>query len=73
MPPDRDIDFGIDLLPGTQPIYIPLYRMAPPELKDQLQELLDKGFIRPSVSPLDAPVLFGKRIVLCVCVLLTAS
>ncbi|XP_070004800.1 uncharacterized protein [Nicotiana sylvestris] len=49
MPPD----FGIDLLPGTQPIYIPPYRMAPPELKelkDQLQELLDKGFIRPNVS-----------------------
>ncbi|XP_019252755.1 PREDICTED: uncharacterized protein LOC109231550, partial [Nicotiana attenuata] len=54
MLPDRDIDFGIDLLPGTQPISIPPYRMAPPELKelkDQLQELLGKGFIRPSVSP----------------------
>ncbi|XP_070009647.1 uncharacterized protein [Nicotiana sylvestris] len=50
MPPDRDIDFGIDLLPGTQPIFIPPYRMPPPELKDQLQELFDKGFIRPSVS-----------------------
>ncbi|XP_019251318.1 PREDICTED: uncharacterized protein LOC109230253, partial [Nicotiana attenuata] len=54
MPPDRDIDFCIDLAPGTQPISIPPYRMAPPELKelkDQLQELLEKGFIRPSVSP----------------------
>ncbi|XP_070052655.1 uncharacterized protein [Nicotiana tomentosiformis] len=50
MPPDRDIDFGIDMLPGTQPISIPLYRMAPPEFKEQLQELLDKGFIR-RVSP----------------------
>ncbi|XP_070011290.1 uncharacterized protein [Nicotiana sylvestris] len=50
MPPDRDIDFGIDLLSDIQSISIPLYRMAPPELKDQLQELLDKGFIRPSVS-----------------------
>jgi len=61
MPPDKDIDFGIDLLPGTQPISIPLYRIAPPELKelkDQLQELLDKGFIWPSVSPWGAPVLF---------------
>ncbi|XP_070034943.1 uncharacterized protein [Nicotiana tomentosiformis] len=53
MPPDRDIDFGIDLLPFTQPISIPPYRMAPvelKELKEQLRELLDKGFIRPSVS-----------------------
>ncbi|XP_070035659.1 uncharacterized protein [Nicotiana tomentosiformis] len=47
MPPDRDIDFGIDLLPGTQPISIPPYRMAPPELKEKLQELLDNGFISP--------------------------
>ncbi|XP_070011111.1 uncharacterized protein [Nicotiana sylvestris] len=54
MPPDRDIDFGIYLLPGTQSISISPYRMTPPELKelkDQLEELLDKGFIRPSVSP----------------------
>ncbi|XP_070013216.1 uncharacterized protein [Nicotiana sylvestris] len=54
MPPNRDIEFGIDLLSGTQPISIPPYRMAHPEwkeLKDQLQELLDKGFIRPNVSP----------------------
>ncbi|XP_070042334.1 uncharacterized protein [Nicotiana tomentosiformis] len=45
MPPDRDIDFGIDLLPGTQPISIPPYHMASPELKElkkKLQELLDK-------------------------------
>ncbi|XP_070002208.1 uncharacterized protein [Nicotiana sylvestris] len=54
MPPDRDIDFCIDLAPGTQPISIPPYRKALPELKElkeQLQDLLDKGFIRPSVSP----------------------
>ena len=54
MPPDRDIDFCIDLASGTQPISIPPYRMAPPELKElkeQLQDFLDKGFIRPSVSP----------------------
>ncbi|XP_070008291.1 uncharacterized protein, partial [Nicotiana sylvestris] len=54
MPPDRDINFCIDLAPGTQPISIPPYHMAPPELKElkeQLQDLLEKGFIRPSVSP----------------------
>ncbi|XP_070043826.1 uncharacterized protein [Nicotiana tomentosiformis] len=46
MPPDKDIDFGIDLVPGTKPISTPLYHMTPPELKElkeQLQELLDKG------------------------------
>ena len=64
MPPDRDIDFCIDLEPGTRPISIPPYRMAPAEfreLKAQLQELLGKGFIRPSASPLGAPVLFVKK------------
>ncbi|XP_070009943.1 uncharacterized protein [Nicotiana sylvestris] len=64
LPPIREIDFGIDLLPDTQPISIPPYRMAPAELrklKQQLQDLLDKGFIRPSVSPWGAPVLFVKK------------
>ncbi|XP_070048007.1 uncharacterized protein [Nicotiana tomentosiformis] len=64
MPPDRDIDFDIDLVPGTQPISIISYRMAPAELKElkeQLQELLDKGFIQPSVPPWGAPVLFVKK------------
>ena len=49
---------------GTQPISKAPYRMAPielKELKNQLQELLDKGFIRPSVSPWGAPVLFVKK------------
>ncbi|XP_070003054.1 uncharacterized protein [Nicotiana sylvestris] len=53
MPPDCDIDFCIDLVPGTQPISIPPYIMAPKdikELKEQLEELLAKGFMRPSVS-----------------------
>ena len=62
--PDRDINFAIDLEPGTKPISIPPYRMAPAELKelkDQLQDLLSKGFIRPSVSPWGAPVLFVKK------------
>ena len=64
MPPDRDIDFYIDLEPGTRPISIPPYRMAPAELRElkaQLQELLNKGFIRPSESPWGAPVLFIKK------------
>ncbi|XP_070040948.1 uncharacterized protein [Nicotiana tomentosiformis] len=54
MPPDRYIDFCIDLVSGTQPISIPLYCMAPAELnelKEKLQELFDKGFIKPNVSP----------------------
>ncbi|XP_070045527.1 uncharacterized protein [Nicotiana tomentosiformis] len=64
MPHDRDFDFGIDLVLGTQPISIPLYHMAPAKLKqlnEQLQHLLDKGFIRPSMSHCSAPVLFMKK------------
>jgi hypothetical protein len=64
IPPDREIEFTIDLLPNTAPISKAPYRMASlelKELKDQLQELLDKGFIRPSVSPWGAPVLFVKK------------
>ena len=64
VPPEREIDFGIDILPNTQPIYIPLYIMAPEELKElkeQLKDLLDKGFITPSISPWGAPVLFVKK------------
>ena len=64
MTPDRDIDFCIDLEPGTRPISIPPYRMAPAELRElkaQLQEFLGKGFIRPSASPWGAPVLFVKK------------
>ncbi|PHT90654.1 hypothetical protein T459_05767 [Capsicum annuum] len=54
IPPDREIDFGINVLPDTHPISILPYRMAPAELKElkeQLADLLDKGFIRPSVCP----------------------
>ena len=51
IPLDREIEFSIDLLPRTSPISKAPYRMAPTELKEQLQELLDKGFIRPSASP----------------------
>ncbi|WMV54304.1 hypothetical protein MTR67_047689 [Solanum verrucosum] len=62
--PEREIDFGIDLLPDTQLVFIPLYRIAPAklmELKEQLKDLLDKGFIRPNISPRGAPVLFVKK------------
>ena len=54
LPLDRAIEFVIKLIPGTEPISIPLYRMAPADLKElkaQLEELLSKGFIRPSTSP----------------------
>ncbi|XP_070046222.1 uncharacterized protein [Nicotiana tomentosiformis] len=64
MPPDRDINFGIDLVPSTQPISILPYRMAQAELKElkeQLQELHDEGFIRPSASPWGAHILFMKK------------
>ncbi|KAL0546184.1 hypothetical protein IC582_016090 [Cucumis melo] len=64
LPPPREINFAIELEPGTAPISRAPYKMAPAELKElkvQLQELLDKGFIRPSVSPWEAPVLFVKK------------
>ncbi|TQD94468.1 hypothetical protein C1H46_019889 [Malus baccata] len=52
--PDRKVEFVVDLLPGMNPIYLTPYRMAPAELRElkvQLQELVDKGFIQPSTSP----------------------
>ena len=58
------MDFTIYLIPGTEPISIPPYRMAPAELRElkaQLEEFLSKGFIRPSISPWGAPVLFVKK------------
>ncbi|XP_070046048.1 uncharacterized protein [Nicotiana tomentosiformis] len=61
--PERIIDFGIDLMPDTQPISIPPYRMAPTELnelREQLKDLLDKGFIRPSVSLWDDILVYSK-------------
>ncbi|KAM1284906.1 hypothetical protein ACFX2J_027545 [Malus domestica] len=64
LPPDRDVEFSIDLLPGTDPISLTPYRMAPAELRElkiQLQELLDKGFIQPSSSPWGVPVLFVRK------------
>jgi hypothetical protein len=64
MPPDRDIEFIIELQPGTAPISKRSYRMPPnklAELKIQLQDLLDKGFIRPSAIPWGCPALFVKK------------
>jgi len=64
LPLQREIDFAIELIPGAQPVSKAPYRMAPTELKElkvPLDELLQKGFIRPSVSPWSAPVLFVKK------------
>jgi hypothetical protein len=64
MPPDRDIEFIIELQPSTAPIFKRPYRMPPnklAELKVQLQDLLDKGFIHPSASPWGCPTLFVKK------------
>ena len=64
LPPEREVEFGIDLIPGTQPISIPPYRMAPTELrelKEQLKDLFEKRFIRPSMSPWGEPVLFVRK------------
>ncbi|XP_028091504.1 uncharacterized protein LOC114291829 [Camellia sinensis] len=64
LPPYRDVDFSIELQAGTAPISLTPYHMVPAELwelKTQLQELLEKGFIRLSISPWEAPVLFAKK------------
>ncbi|XP_042455224.1 uncharacterized protein LOC122039864 [Zingiber officinale] len=64
LPPKRQVEFMIELVLGTAPVSKTPYRMAPKELEElkvQLQELLDRGFIRPSVSPWGAPVLFVKK------------
>ena len=64
IPPDRDVEFVIDLVPGTVPIARRPYKMAPlelAELKKQLDEALNKGFIRTSSSPWACPVLFVKK------------
>ncbi|KAI3802553.1 hypothetical protein L1987_30689 [Smallanthus sonchifolius] len=64
IPPSRQVEFRIDLVPGAAPVVRSPYRLAPSEMQElssQLQELLDKGFIRPSFSPWGAPVLFVKK------------
>jgi hypothetical protein len=64
LPPQRQVEFRIDLVPDANPVAKSPYRLAPREMQElssQLQELSDKGFIRPSSSPWGAPVLFVKK------------
>ncbi|GKB17032.1 putative reverse transcriptase domain-containing protein [Tanacetum coccineum] len=64
LPPTRKVEFQINLIPGAAPVARAPYRLAPSEMKvlfEQLQELSDKGFIRPSSLPWGAPVLFVKK------------
>ena len=64
LPLQRVVDFCIELHPGTSPIYLTPHRMALVELQElkvQLKDLLDKGFIRQSTSPWGAPILFAKK------------
>jgi hypothetical protein len=64
LPPEREVDHQIDLKPGTAPTSRAPYRLGLDELeelKKQLQDLVDKGFIRPSTSPFGAPILFVKK------------
>ncbi|XP_076890289.1 uncharacterized protein LOC143541324 [Bidens hawaiensis] len=64
IPPNREVEFKIDLVPGTSPIAKSPSRLAPTEMKElkkKLDELLEKGFIRPSSSPWGATILFVKR------------
>jgi hypothetical protein len=64
MPPERKVEFAIELIPGTAPISKKAYRVSGSELvelKKQIDELLEKGYIRPSSSPWAAPVLFVEK------------
>ncbi|GJW91097.1 hypothetical protein Tco_0168650 [Tanacetum coccineum] len=64
LPPARQVEFQIDLVPGAAPVARAPYRLAPAKMQEfstQLQELSDRGFIRPSSSPWGAPVLFVKK------------
>nr|GFC46590.1 putative reverse transcriptase domain-containing protein [Tanacetum cinerariifolium] len=64
LPPIRPVEFQIDLVPGAAPVAWAPYRLAPSEMKElaeQLKELSDKGFVRPSSSPWGPPVLFVKK------------
>ncbi|GKF81181.1 hypothetical protein Tco_0239783 [Tanacetum coccineum] len=64
LPPTRQVKFQINLIPGAAPVARAPYRLTPSEMKElseQLKELSDKGFIRPSSSPWGAPVLFVKK------------
>jgi hypothetical protein len=64
MPPNRDIEFVIELKPDTAPIYKTPFRMTTPEsveLKEHIRELVEKGFIHPSSSPWGAPMIFVPK------------
>ncbi|KAI3493570.1 hypothetical protein L1887_40770 [Cichorium endivia] len=64
LPPNRQIEFVIELVPGAAPVARAPYRLAPSEMEElrkQLEELLDRGFIKPSSSPWGAPILFVKK------------
>jgi hypothetical protein len=64
MTPNHEIEFGIELVPGTATIFKRPYKIAAnqlAELKEQLQELLDKGYICPSASPWEAPAIFVPK------------
>ena len=64
VPPEREFEFEIDLIPGTRPVSMAPYKMSESELselKKQLEELLEKRFVRPSVSSWGAPVLLVKK------------
>jgi hypothetical protein len=64
LPPEHDVEFSIELKPETAPVSRTSYRMSPnelAELKTQLQDLLEKGFIRPSSSPWGCPAIFVKK------------
>ena len=64
LPPARQVEFQIELIPGAAPVARAHYRLTPSELEElskQLTELMEKGFIRPSSSPWGAPVLFVKK------------
>ena len=64
LPPSRDMDFTIDLIPGAGLVSMAPYQMAPAELselKKQIEDLLEKKFIRPSASPWGMPVLLVKK------------
>jgi hypothetical protein len=64
MPPERKVEFAIELLPGTAPVSKRAYRVSGPELfelKKQIDELSEKGYIRPSTSPWAAPVRFVEK------------
>ena len=64
VPPEREVEFSIDPVPRTKPVSMTPYRMSVSELaelKKQLEELLDKKFVRPSVSPWGAPILLVKK------------